>query len=207
MPRAVSIIIQTCPATRSSISSMISLAHAANSSSTTTDSARDATPTRRWPRRARVLGASRRPRAHARATRLSSGAKTGPSGSSRSGAASSAASSSCRSTTGRRRISSRASARIVSAGLMLVGQDVPPPSMPRRRSGSCTSSTGAAVAGLAVPSWLDGTSGRSEPARRHRPRRCRRDHLHVRRDRRAQRAWSSPTATSWRTSCRSNARS
>ena len=55
-----------------------------------------------------------------------------------------AASSSCRSTTARRPTSSRASARIVAAKLVLIGQDVPPIARrsTARRSGSCTSSTG-----------------------------------------------------------------
>jgi acyl-coenzyme A synthetase/AMP-(fatty) acid ligase len=55
-----------------------------------------------------------------------SGARTGRSGSSRSGAASSAASSWCRSTIARRRRFSIASAGSSRPKLLLIGQDVPP---------------------------------------------------------------------------------
>ena len=128
---------------------------------------------RRTPARARPRPAT---------TRSSSGARTAPSGSSRSGAASCAAWSSCRSTTARRPTScvKVARHRRGAAGAR------------RRRRRAAGRDGSTTVAWLLARSREIGTRRRrarrptTAAARRDRARRRRRDHLHVRRHRRAE---------------------
>ena len=120
-----------------------------------------------------------KPRASRAATRSSSGARTGPSGSSRSGAASAAASSSCRSTTARRpTFSLKVRADRRRRGVVLVGDEVTlpadgrPPVWRLHDLGRCTGSRRPG----------DGARSPVTITRRRR----RRDHLHLGRHRRAE---------------------
>ena len=150
---------------------------AANSSSTTTGSAAARyTYAEVGARRARLCRAPARARPRAKATKLSSGARTARNGSSRSGAACCAASSSCRSTTARRPIFSRASRASSTAQLVLIGQDVPPIAAP----------IDAPVWKLHEIDWRDDASTPPRRSRCRHARRRRRDHLHVGRDGRAE---------------------
>ncbi len=97
---------------------------AANFSSMTTDFAPVRTRTQKLRRPRAVLPPGCRAPGSVRATKLSSGARTGPSGLSRCGDVCSTDRLPCRSITARRRTSSRRSSTIVGAKLILLGDDI-----------------------------------------------------------------------------------
>ena len=181
--------IQAWPATRSSISSTISPAPAATFSCTTTASGRAVTPTRRSAAPRAGLRRASAGSASARATRWCSGVKTARSGSSRSGDACSTAWSWFRSTIAPRRNFSPGSSGSSRPDSCSSVRTCRRSRSTARTSGSCTSSTGIRraqpLAGSGDRAAADHSREAAPPGGR--PRRRRRDHLHVGRDRRAQR--------------------